>query len=156
MDNEKAIEKPTFSKVGVEAALKAKHLRKDIGGRQRDNGQSQDRSPQKPKGKKQSRKLAGEWSHREGGRVAVCDSYVIDKENWNILSKSIRPKLKEIRNIDSENILNKLEYNQKAKPLENKIKRIPVVDIDKNVVGVISMTDIAKSADKFEGEFFFN
>jgi len=42
----------------------------------------------------------------------------------NILSKSIRPKLREINKINSKEILKKLEYNQKAMPLENKIRRI--------------------------------
>ena len=42
----------------------------------------------------------------------------------NILSKSIRPKLREINKINSEEILRKLEYNQKAMPIEDKIKRI--------------------------------
>ncbi len=39
---------------------------------------------------------------------------------------------------------------------ENKIKRLPVVDSKKQLVGVISMTDIAANYDKIEGEFFFN
>lgn len=39
---------------------------------------------------------------------------------------------------------------------DNKIKRLPVVDGKKNLVGLISMTDIAANADKLEGDFFFN
>ncbi len=39
---------------------------------------------------------------------------------------------------------------------ENKIKRLPVVDSKKQLVGIISMTDIAANFDKTEGEFFFN
>lgn len=39
---------------------------------------------------------------------------------------------------------------------ENKIKRLPVVDSRKQLVGIISMTDIAANVEKLEGEFFFN
>lgn len=39
---------------------------------------------------------------------------------------------------------------------ENKIKRLPVVDSKKQLVGIISMTDIAANIEKLEGEFFFN
>ena len=42
----------------------------------------------------------------------------------NILSKTIRPKLIEISNIDAKRILSKLEYNQKGRAIEEKIKRI--------------------------------
>jgi len=38
---------------------------------------------------------------------------------------------------------------------ENKIKRLPVVDEKKNLVGIISMIDIASNSDKLDGEFFF-
>ncbi len=38
---------------------------------------------------------------------------------------------------------------------ENKIKRLPIVDSSKQLVGIISLTDIAANADKLEGEFFF-
>jgi predicted nucleotidyltransferase len=54
----------------------------------------------------------------------------------NILSKYIRPKLKEISRIDSEEILKKIEYNQKARPLENKIKKIILKHIP-NVASII-------------------
>jgi len=42
----------------------------------------------------------------------------------NILSKSVRPKLKEMRKINVNMLLNKLEYNQKARSIEKKIKEI--------------------------------
>ena len=42
----------------------------------------------------------------------------------NILSKSIRPKLLEIGKINTGEILNRIEYNQKARAIENKIKRL--------------------------------
>ena len=38
---------------------------------------------------------------------------------------------------------------------ENKIKRLPVVDENKKLVGILSMADIAANIDKFDGEFFF-
>lgn len=37
----------------------------------------------------------------------------------------------------------------------NKVKRLPVVDDKKQLVGIISLTDIAANADQLEGEFFF-
>ena len=39
---------------------------------------------------------------------------------------------------------------------ENKIKRLPIVDKQKRLVGIISMTDIAANIGKFDGDFFFN
>lgn len=50
----------------------------------------------------------------------------------NILSKSIRPKLKEISKINANMLLDRLEYNQKAKSIENKIKEL----IIKNIAGI--------------------
>lgn len=50
----------------------------------------------------------------------------------NILSKTIRPKLNEIREINADLLLNKLEYNQMAKSIENKVKKI----ILENIKGV--------------------
>ena len=42
----------------------------------------------------------------------------------NILSKSVRPKLREISKINAYVLLDKLEYNQIAKSIENKIKKL--------------------------------
>lgn len=39
---------------------------------------------------------------------------------------------------------------------ENKIKRLPVVDEKKNLVGLISLTSIAANVDHLEGDFFFS
>ncbi|MEK6844076.1 MAG: CBS domain-containing protein [Nanoarchaeota archaeon] len=39
---------------------------------------------------------------------------------------------------------------------ENKVKQLPVVDKKKQLVGTVSMTDIAANVDKLEGDFFFN
>lgn len=52
------------------------------------------------------------------------NSLSLTQNESNILSKSIRPKLKEIKNINADILLNKLEYNQKAKQIESKIKKI--------------------------------
>lgn len=69
----------------------------------------------------------------------------------NILSKSIRPKLKEIKNINAEILLNKLEYNQKARPIENKIKKIVldnVSDVDSIIIcGSVIQTNYKKYND---------
>lgn len=42
----------------------------------------------------------------------------------NILSKSVRPKLREISKINAHVLLDKLEYNQIAKSIENNVKKI--------------------------------
>ncbi len=47
----------------------------------------------------------------------------------NILSRNIRPKLIEANRISSKNLLRKLEYNQKARAIENRIKNIILKDI---------------------------
>ncbi len=47
----------------------------------------------------------------------------------NILSKYIRPKLNEMRQINPEAILNKISYNQKSRPIEEKIKKIILKNI---------------------------
>ena len=51
-------------------------------------------------------------------------NHSLTQNESNILSKSIRPKLQEIKKINAKTILTKLEYNQKAKSIENKIKNI--------------------------------
>ncbi len=52
------------------------------------------------------------------------DGNSLTQNESNILSKSIRKKLREINKINSEVLLKKLEYNQKAKSIEEKIKKI--------------------------------
>jgi len=42
----------------------------------------------------------------------------------NYLTKFIRPKLNEIKSIDTAFLLNKMKYNQKIKSIENRIKKI--------------------------------
>ncbi|MEK6889336.1 MAG: nucleotidyltransferase domain-containing protein [Nanoarchaeota archaeon] len=54
----------------------------------------------------------------------------------NILSKVIRPKLKEICKINAEMVLGRIEYNQISKSIENKIKKIILENID-NVEALI-------------------
>ncbi len=52
------------------------------------------------------------------------NDHSLTQNESNILSKSVRPKLKEIIKIHADDLLNKLEYNQKAKSIENTIKKI--------------------------------
>src|SRR3989344_4176460 len=54
----------------------------------------------------------------------------------NILSKVVRPKLREISKISASTLLNKLEYNQKAKSIENKLRELVLRNI-KNVKAII-------------------
>lgn len=69
-------------------------------------------------------------------------------------------KHKRISQIMSKNIItiSPEENLEEALKLmrENKIKRIPVIDNKKNLVGIISMVIIAANLDKLEGDFFFN
>lgn len=54
----------------------------------------------------------------------------------NILSRFVRPKLREMREIHAEALLRRLEYNQKVKPIEGKIKKL-VVEHVKEVQAVV-------------------
>jgi len=47
----------------------------------------------------------------------------------NILSRYIRPKLREMLKIKPDIILNSIEYNQKARAIENKIKKVILENI---------------------------
>ncbi|MEK6871825.1 MAG: nucleotidyltransferase domain-containing protein [Nanoarchaeota archaeon] len=49
----------------------------------------------------------------------------------NILSKSIRPKLKEIKKINADMLLNRIEYNQKARVIEHKIQELVTASVKK-------------------------
>ena len=69
-------------------------------------------------------------------------------------------KNKKISQIMSKNIIS-MEPDETIEEAlkvmkENKIKRLPIVDSKKQLVGIISLTDIAANVDKLEGEFFFN
>ena len=69
-------------------------------------------------------------------------------------------KNKRVSEIMSKNIISISNDENKDGALkimkENKIKRLPVIDKAKRLVGIISMTDIAANVDKADGEFFFN
>lgn len=52
------------------------------------------------------------------------EGYSLTQNESNILSKSVRPKLREISKVNASILLNKLEYNQKAKSIENNIKKL--------------------------------
>ncbi len=54
----------------------------------------------------------------------------------NILSKTIRPKLSKIIQIDAKGILHKLEYSQKGRAIEEKIKEIILTNM-KNVEAIV-------------------
>ncbi len=59
----------------------------------------------------------------------------LTQQDSNYLSKYIRPKLKEINTIEPKELLDKLEYNQKAISIENRIKKT----ILKNIPEVVSI-----------------
>ncbi|MBI2044432.1 nucleotidyltransferase domain-containing protein [Candidatus Pacearchaeota archaeon] len=54
----------------------------------------------------------------------------------NYLTKFIRPKLKEINSIDSKFLLDKMEYNQKIKSIEGKLRKIILKSI-KDVQAIV-------------------
>jgi len=56
----------------------------------------------------------------------------LNQQDSNYLSRFVRPKLREISRINANMLLNKLEYNQKAKSIENKIKKF-ILGIAPNV-----------------------
>jgi len=61
----------------------------------------------------------------------------LNQTDSNYLSRFIRPKLKEIESIDAKYLLDKMEYNQKIKSIENKIKNIILMglkDVDSIVL----------------------
>ena len=69
-------------------------------------------------------------------------------------------KHKRISSIMSKNIISIAPEETVDEALrimnENKIKRLPVVDGNKRLVGLITLIDIAANVDKLDGEFFFN
>ena len=60
----------------------------------------------------------------------------LTQQDSNYLSKYIRPKLREIKTINAQELLNKLDYNQKSISIEKKIKQI----ILKNIKNIDSIT----------------
>ena len=56
-------------------------------------------------------------------------SLSLTQNESNILSKSVRPKLREIRKLNADALLNRLEYNQIGRAIENKIKKIVLKNI---------------------------
>ncbi len=60
----------------------------------------------------------------------------LSQQDSNYLSRYVRPKLKAIQKIDAKDLFDKLKYNQKAKSIERKIKKI----ILKNLKNVDSIT----------------
>src|SRR3989338_11380605 len=58
------------------------------------------------------------------------------QQDSNYLSRFVRPKLKEMDEIDPRELLRKLEYNPRGKALENKIKRI-VLERAKSVDSIV-------------------
>lgn len=48
----------------------------------------------------------------------------------NILSKSVRPKLWAMREVNAEALLRRLEYNQRARSIENRIKKLVIGSVN--------------------------
>ena len=69
-------------------------------------------------------------------------------------------KHKRVSQVMSKNIISVFSEETIEEALrlmkENKIKRLPVIDAKKRLVGIISMTDIAANIEKLDGEFIFN
>ncbi len=60
----------------------------------------------------------------------------LTQQDSNYLSRFVRPKLVEIADIDARLLLDKLEYNQKSRSIEEKIKKIILEQI-KNVEAIL-------------------
>lgn len=60
----------------------------------------------------------------------------LNQTDSNYLTRFIRPKLREISAIDAKSLLNKMEYNQKIKSIENKIRKIILKGLN-NVEAII-------------------
>ena len=58
-------------------------------------------------------------------------SISLTQNESNILSKYIRPKLREMSIINSKELLKKLEYNQKARSIESRIKKLVLDNVSK-------------------------
>ncbi len=54
----------------------------------------------------------------------------LTKQDSYYLAKSIRPKLKQMEELVKRNTLKRIEYNQKAKHIENKIKHIVLEELE--------------------------
>lgn len=54
----------------------------------------------------------------------------LNQQDSNYLSRFVRPKLAEIVGIDARLLLDKLEYNQKARSIESKIKKIVLANLE--------------------------
>lgn len=66
--------------------------------------------------------------------LKVIDKKISNKKlnqvDSNYLYKFIRPKIREIASIDANLLLNKMEYNQKIKSIEDRIKKTILVSLD--------------------------
>ena len=60
----------------------------------------------------------------------------INQQDSNYLSKYVRPKLRKISSINAEALLQRLEYNQRAASIENKIKEIIIKEI-REICGIV-------------------
>jgi len=57
-------------------------------------------------------------------RKKMNNNNKLNQTDSNYLSRFIRPKLKEIESLNAKYLLDKMEYNQKIKSIENKIKKV--------------------------------
>jgi len=55
----------------------------------------------------------------------------LSQTDSNYLYRFIRPKLREITSIDAKTMLDKMEYNQKIKSIEKKIKKVVLENVEK-------------------------
>src|SRR3989344_168615 len=60
----------------------------------------------------------------------------LNQQDSNYLSKYVRPKLKEIKDMNVGEILSRLTYNQKAIAIENKIRKLALNNL-KNIKAIV-------------------
>lgn len=73
--------------------------------------------------------------------LEVIDKRITNKKlnqvDSNYLYKFIRPKIREIASIDANFLLNKMEYNQKIKSIEEKIKKTILASLNSDVRAIV-------------------
>jgi len=60
----------------------------------------------------------------------------LNQQDSNYLSKYVRPKLREIASINAEALLKRLEYNQKSRSIERKIRKL-ILDNLKDIYAIV-------------------
>lgn len=61
----------------------------------------------------------------------------LNQVDSNYLYKFVRPKIREIASIDADSLLNKMEYNQKIRSIEERIKKTILANLNSEVHAIV-------------------